>query len=101
MHFLACTGSCQRPMLPNMNNRASAEHRADALARAVRARRRTLGLRQDELADLARCSTRFVHMLEQSKPTLRLDKLLDVLEVVGLGLTLRPGHGDIDATEAA
>lgn len=70
-----------------------------ALAASVRARRRTLRLRQEELADLADCSTRFVHMLEQGKPTVRLDKVLDVLEVVGLGLTVRPGSGDIDVQE--
>lgn len=71
------------------------------LARVVRGRRHALGLRQDELADLASCSTRFVHMLEQGKQTVRLDKLLDVLEVLGLGLTLRPGRGDIEHEDAA
>jgi len=35
------------------------------------------------------------HTLEQSKPTLRLDKLLDVLEVLGLGLSVAPGRGEI------
>ena len=78
-----------------MNDRASESSRLTTLAQAVRDRRVFLGLRQEELADLARCSTRFVHMLEQGKPTVRLDKLLDVLEVLGLGFTLRPGRGDI------
>ena len=67
------------------------------LGRAARARRRALGLRQRDVADLAGCSERFVHMLEHGKPTLQLHKLLDVLEVLGLGLSVRPGHGDIDA----
>jgi hypothetical protein len=40
-------------------------------------------------------------MLEQGKQTVRLDKLLDVLEVLGLGLTLRPGRGDIKGEGAA
>jgi hypothetical protein len=40
------------------------------------------------LAELARCSTRFVHMVEAGKPTVRFDKLLDLLAVVGLGLQL-------------
>jgi y4mF family transcriptional regulator len=84
-----------------MNDRASARVEAGVLARAVRDRRRALRLRQDELADLANCSTRFVHMLEQGKQTVRLDKLLDVLEVLGLGLTLRPGRGDIKGEGAA
>ena len=66
---------------------------------AVRARRRELGLRQRDLADLAACSERFVHMLEHGKPTVQLAKLLDVLEVLGLGLTLRPGSGDVATSE--
>jgi HTH-type transcriptional regulator / antitoxin HipB len=56
------------------------------LAEAVRLRRTELGLTQAEVAELAGCSQRFVHTVEQGKPTLRLDKLLDVLEVLGLSL---------------
>jgi y4mF family transcriptional regulator len=52
----------------------------------ARDRRRALGLRQDELADLAGVSIRFIHSLEHGKPTLQLDKLLNVLEVLGLDL---------------
>ena len=60
----------------------------DRLASAVRDRRQKLGLRQVELAELARCSTRFIHTIEAGKPTLRLDKLLAVLEVLGIRLEL-------------
>lgn len=70
------------------------------LGEAVRERRVELGLRQADLADLAGCSQRFVHTVEQGKPTLRLDKLLDVLEVLGLGLRLVPGRGEVEAGEA-
>ena len=66
------------------------------LADAVRERRLALGLRQTDLAELAGCSPRFVHTVEQGKSTVRLDKLLDVLEVLGLGLDVVPGHGDIN-----
>jgi y4mF family transcriptional regulator len=69
------------------------------LGMTVRARRQELGLRQQDLADLAGCSERFVHMLEHGKPTVQLAKVLDVLEVLGLGLTLRPGRGDIATSE--
>jgi y4mF family transcriptional regulator len=65
------------------------------LGKEVRRRRLELGLRQDELAALAGASTRFVHTLEQGKPTLRLDKVLDVLGQVGLDLALEPGSGVI------
>lgn len=70
---------------------ASPPHdRADALGATVRARRRRLGLRQEELADLAGCSERFVHTLEIGKPTVRLDKVLAVLAVLGLDLAVVP-----------
>lgn len=64
-----------------------------SLGQALRRRRESLGLRQVELAELAGCSTRFVHTLESDKASLRLDKLLDVLGVLGLGLRLVPGVG--------
>lgn len=70
-------------ILSGMSDRASA---LGALATAARERREALGLTQTELAELAGCSTRFVHTLEAGKATLRLDKTLDVLDVLGLSL---------------
>ena len=65
------------------------------LAGVVRARRKALGLRQAEVADLAGCSERFVHTVENGKASLRLDKLLHVLEVLGLDLVVvRRGEGE-------
>ncbi|MCA8950906.1 MAG: helix-turn-helix transcriptional regulator [Planctomycetes bacterium] len=58
------------------------------MADTIRARREKVGLLQAELAELARCSTRFVHTLEAGKPTVRLDKLLAVLDVLGLELRI-------------
>ncbi len=66
-----------------------------AWAEEVRRRRLELGLRQDELAALAGVSTRFVHTLEQGKPTVRLDKVLAVLGQLGLDLVLEAGTGVI------
>src|ERR1700733_11205378 len=65
----------------------------------LRRRRLDLGLRQDELAALAGVSTRFVHTLEQSKPTVRLDKVLAVLGQLGLDLVLEPGSGGVRSAE--
>ena len=63
-----------------------------ALARSVRAQRKALGLTQREVSELAGCGPVFIYDLEHGeKPTLRLDKLLDVLAVLGLRLTLEPG----------
>ncbi|HMQ21426.1 MAG TPA: helix-turn-helix domain-containing protein [Planctomycetota bacterium] len=68
----------------------------------MRAQREALGLKQVELAELAACSTRFVHSVEADKATLRLDKLVDLLEVLGLGLRLvrMPGLGVASDLEA-
>lgn len=63
------------------------------LSETVRIRRKALGLRQAELADLAGCSERFVHTVENGKASLRLDKLLDVLRVLGLDLAVVLGQG--------
>jgi HTH-type transcriptional regulator / antitoxin HipB len=71
--------------------------RVAPLAEAVRRRRAELGLRQADLAELAGCSQRFVHSVERGKSTLRVDKLLEVLEVLGLGLAVVPGQGEIAA----
>ena len=69
-----------------------------ALGADVRHRRKALGLKQVELAELAGCSTRFVHAVEAGKPTLRLDTLLRVLKVLGLSLRVeRIDGGDFQS----
>lgn len=57
-----------------------------ALATTIKDRRRRLGVTQDELAALAGCSPRFISALESGKPSVRLDKLLAVLDALGLEL---------------
>ena len=64
---------------------------ASGLAYEVRARRGQLRLRQAELADLAGVSERFVYALENGKQTVQLDKVLAVLNALGLHLELRRG----------
>ena len=59
---------------------------AGRLSVTVKMRRRALALSQDELAELAGTSVRFVRSLEHDKTTVRLDKLEAVLEVLGLEL---------------
>jgi y4mF family transcriptional regulator len=66
----------------------------------VRARRRKLGLTQIELSDLAGCGPVFIYDLESGrKPTLRLDKLMDVLSVLGLRLAVEAGAGGLRVAE--
>lgn len=64
-----------------------------ALAAQLRERRRALGLTQRDLAALASCGPDFIYDLERGKPTVRLDKLLPVVEALGLRLTLLPHEG--------
>jgi HTH-type transcriptional regulator/antitoxin HipB len=58
------------------------------LAERVRARRTSLKLNQQDVADMAGVSERFVRFVEQGKPSIQLDSLLAVLETLGLELTL-------------
>lgn len=62
-----------------------------ALGRAIRARRKSLKLTQIDLSKLAGCGPDFVYDVEAGKTSLRLDKLLDVLTVLGLELVLDQG----------
>jgi len=65
---------------------------SQTLGRAVRARRRALKLTQAELAHLAGCGLAFLYDLEVGKPSVRLDKVLDVLGALGLSLRIEPGR---------
>jgi y4mF family transcriptional regulator len=57
----------------------------------IRLRRVSLQLRQDELADLAGVSERFVYALENGKRTVQLDKVIAMLSALGLHLEVRRG----------
>ena len=62
---------------------------ANELGASIAARRKSLGLGQEELADLAGVSVRFVRALEHGKATARLDKVLDVAVALGLEVAVR------------
>lgn len=67
---------------------------AQVLGAAVRRQRKLLGLTQEELALHAGVGLAFLYELETGKPTVRLDKVLAVLRVLGIGVGLslaRPG----------
>ena len=72
------------------DEKADVHDRAHLVGQAVADRRRALGLRQEDLADLAEVSHRFVQALEAGKPTVRLDKVVAVLDALGLELTVVP-----------
>ena len=58
------------------------------LGRTVRARRKQDGLTLVEAAGLIDVGVRFLSELENGKPTVRLDKVLQVLEALGLQLQI-------------
>jgi y4mF family transcriptional regulator len=55
----------------------------ESLTKFLKAKRRALGLNQHDLADRAGVGLRFIRDLEQGKPTLRLDKVNQVLALFG------------------
>jgi HTH-type transcriptional regulator / antitoxin HipB len=71
-----------------------------ALAQAIRARRKAMGLTQIALAKLAGCGPDFLYDVEAGKPSLRFDKLLDVLEVLGIELVVREGRNVLSTAMA-
>ncbi len=53
------------------------------IATEVKSRRKKLRLTQADLAALAGVSTKHIYEIEHHKRSVQLDKLLDVLEVLG------------------
>ena len=54
------------------------------ISEAVQRRRKALGLTQLELADLAEVSERLIRDVETGRLTIKTDKLLSILEALGL-----------------
>lgn len=68
-----------------------------ALIAFVKSRRKTLGMRQEDLALRAGVGLRFVRDLEQGKNTLRMDKVNQVLALFGHELgPVRSPRGSAD-----
>lgn len=63
---------------------------ASALGPVIRARRRQQSLRIDDAASLSGVSVDLLSRLENGKGSVRLDKLLSVLDSLGLALLLGP-----------
>lgn len=60
------------------------------LGHAVRAYRRAQGITQADLTGLCGVGTRFISDLENGKPTIAMGKALQVLQGLGMKLTLKP-----------
>lgn len=74
-------------------------HKSGGLGGAVRRARKGLALTQTQLGLAAGCGVVFVHQLETGKDTVRLDKLLDVLAVLGLQLKVVRGKPAVSVDE--
>jgi len=69
---------------PNGNTVSS----MDEIGKLVKEKRKEDGLTQTELAELSQVGTRFLSELENGKPTLRFDKVIQVLQNLGLQLNV-------------
>lgn len=58
------------------------------IGKEVRSRRKELGLTQAEAAGLCNTGIRFFSELENGKPTLEIDKVLNVLNMLGYKIIL-------------
>lgn len=68
--------------------------RLETIGQAVRTARKGMDLTQPELAAAAGVGLRFLVELERGKPTVRLDRMLAVLDALGLELSIAPrGRG--------
>lgn len=55
----------------------------------VRERRKRLALKQLDIAGLGNTGNRFIVELERGKPTVQLQKVLDVMDLLGLEVIVR------------
>lgn len=65
--------------------RSSAE-----LGAVVREQRKRLALKQLDIAGLGNTGNRFIIELENGKPTVQLQKVLDIMDLLGLEVVVRP-----------
>lgn len=69
------------------------------IGRIVRAARRAQGLRQDQLAGAAGVGVRFLSELERGKTTVRLEKVIAVLDALGCTLRVEMPPSEAEACE--
>lgn len=60
------------------------------LGAVVREQRKRLALKQLDIAGLGNTGNRFIVDLENGKPTVQLQKVMDVMALLGLELVVRP-----------
>lgn len=78
---------------PAKSLQAAPIRHSEELGSLVRQLRTEQGLLQIDLAGLAGTGNRFIVDLERGKPTLQLQKVLDVLDLMGLEVIVRRKGG--------
>ncbi len=74
----------------NLKPTESAFTSVEELGKIVLATRKSQGLTQADIAGLSNSGNRFIVDLEKGKPTLQMQKALEVLALLGLELVVRP-----------
>ena len=73
----------------NSSSRDIVIHSTIELGRVAREQRKRLSLIQLDIAGMANTGNRFIVELEQGKPTVQLQKVLDILDLLGLEMVIR------------
>ena len=83
--------SSETPDLPSGNSPGTVTpaRSSTELGALIRERRRHLALTQLDLAGLGNTGNRFIVDLENGKPTVQLQKALDLMDLLGLELLVR------------
>lgn len=76
--------------LGNSGGEALSVRTSVQLGEIVRKQRAKQSLRQLDVAGLGNTGNRFIVELENGKPTVQLQKVLDVLDLLGLEVIVRP-----------
>ncbi len=79
--------------LGHQNGSSAALRSSAELGAIVRAQRKHLALTQLDIAGLGNTGNRFIVDLESGKPTVQLQKVLDIMELLGLELVVRARVG--------
>lgn len=72
---------------------------SEEIGKVIRLERRAARLTQQQLGELSGAGMNFISQLERGKPTVRLDKVIEVLKVLGLELRLVRGKGGVSVSE--
>jgi len=60
----------------------------EQIAQAILHRRKVLGIKQDDLAELADISVRYLYAIEKGKANPSIETLINILDVLGLTVNI-------------